>query len=639
MTASLFDAAAGVAGARETAATSRPMPTAGALPLIARRPALPGRLRKQLRVPDRHVAIALAEAGPTTLGPGDHALPNWPAPAPEVILLDAGPLPLDLQWDALPAGDGEPVTLIVSAEAVVADPLRLHAAWLRLNPGPEWPLPADLLAGRLHTVACEWAAGYAATDLGRPQVQDAVVRALREPLARELGRYGLALAGPALAAKVVGRAAREAAVAAARSARDLAQDAAMAEGLAQLETRDMFLDRIAAWEAQTGEKLSATTVETLWRQVAPDGLPLSEPAQVATALTEAAEELEAQAAGQEATALPAERRFAQMQARLDAPVAPLPDTPSHRLDRLYRSLRLGAATVGCAWAARSVFSHGFAGDDVAGFVVEGVGLAAAAVGVGVAAVTYRQAQTRAAPYWLAVQDWMAGLPAGALLTEARAQARRYYLAADALIIAALVSGLLFWLGSLPPAALVIPLLAFVAAFGLALAGRGRERQARRQVDALTETGSRPALPERRTVDDLVRRQVRAHLDRAHTNLEEAGGKLFRLGPAGQEVSATLRLLRTGPLARLQEEAQVVHYRDAAYFNTVWAPDAHVAQMLDLDDDLLGRARKLALDSEALYAASADGDAAACATAAPALDKDINQLRRVFGERSAFIEES
>ena len=49
-----------------------------------------------------------------------------------------------------------------------------------------------------------------------------------------------------------------------------------------------------------------------------------------------------------------------MLARLDAPAAALPDTPSHRLDRLYRALRLGAATVGCAWAARSVFSNGFA---------------------------------------------------------------------------------------------------------------------------------------------------------------------------------------------------------------------------------------------------------------------------------------
>ena len=101
--------------------TSSPTPP----PVVARRLALPGRLRKQLRVPDRHVAFVLAEGGPYTLGPGEHTLPNWPAPAPEIILADTGPLPLDVQWDALPAGDGEPVTLLLSGEVVVADPLRL----------------------------------------------------------------------------------------------------------------------------------------------------------------------------------------------------------------------------------------------------------------------------------------------------------------------------------------------------------------------------------------------------------------------------------------------------------------------------------------------------------------------------------
>ncbi len=606
---------------------------------LARRLQLPGRLRKQLRVPERHAAIVLAEAGPYTVGPGDHSLPNWPAPAPEVILADAGPLPLELQWDALPAGDGELVTLTASLEVAVADPLRLHDAWLRLSPGPAWPLPADAIAGRLHDVAAEGVAQYTAADAARPAVREALVRMLRDPLARELGRFGLAPAGPALAVRVVSRAAQEAAAQNAQAAAELARDTALAGAFAQLETRDMFLDRVATWETETGEKLDAGTVERLWQQVAPDGLPLRRPEQVEAALTGVAGELAAEASTQTVEPLSAGRRQEQMLARLDAPAAPLPDTPSHRLDRLYRSLRLGAATIGCAWAARSVFSHGFAGDDVAGLVVEGVGLVAAAVGVGVAAVTYRQAQTRAAPYWLAVQDRMAGLPAGALLAEARAQARRYYLAADALIITALAAGVLLWLGGQPPALLVIPLLAFVAAFGLALAGRSRERQARRQVDTLTQAVAHPTLPERRTADDLVRRRVREYLERTHTNLEEAGGKLFRLGPAGQEVSAALRLLRTGPLARLQEEAQMVHYRDAAYFNTVWVPDAQVTQMLDLDDDLLRRAQGLALDSEALYAASADGDSEACATAATALDRGINQLRRVLGERSAFIEES
>lgn len=639
MTAPLLDAATGVSRS-QGASPGQPGPQApGLLPVVARRLVLPGRLRKQLHVPDHHVAIVQAEAGPYLLEAGDHSLANWPAPAAGVLLVAAGVLPLDLQWDALPAGDGEPVTLILGAEVVTAEPLRLYEAWLRTGPGPEWPLPADAIAGRLHAVVCEWAAGYAAADLGRPPVQEALVRSTREPLVRELARCGLALAGPALTVRVRSRSSQEAAAEAARSARDLAQNAAMAEALARLETRDMFLDRIATWEAQSGEKLGATTMEALWRQVAPDGLPLAEPVQVAAALADTAEALEAQAADQAAVPLPAGRRFAQMQARLDTPSVALPDTPSHRLDQLYRALRLGAATVGCAWAARSALSNGFATEDLGGLIVEGLGLTVAAVGVGAAAVTYRQAQTRAAPYWKAVQEQMAGLPAAAALAAAREHAQRLYLAADALIIAALAAGALLWLRNAPRTWLVLPVLAFVVAFGLVLAGRGRERAARRQVDELVQTVVHPTLPERRTADDLVRRQVREYLVRSQTNLEEAGGKLFRLGAAGGEASVALRRLRTGPLAELQKEAQAVHYRDARYFASVWAPEEQVTRMLALDDDLLSRARKLALDTEALYAAAADGAAAACGAAATTLDKDINQIRRVLGERSAFIEES
>ena len=106
--------------------------------LLAQRLQLPGQLRKRLRVPDHHIAIVLAETGPQPLGPGDHSLPNWPWPAPEVILVDTGPLALDLQWDGLPSGDGDPVTAIATVSVRVADPLRLHADWLRLGAGPAW---------------------------------------------------------------------------------------------------------------------------------------------------------------------------------------------------------------------------------------------------------------------------------------------------------------------------------------------------------------------------------------------------------------------------------------------------------------------------------------------------------------------
>ena len=603
-------------------------------PLLARRLALPGRLRKRLRVPERHVAIVLAEAGPYTLGPGDHSLPNWPAPAPEVILADVGPLPLELQWDALPAGDGEPVTLRVSLDVAASDPLRLHQAWLRLSPGPEWGLPADAVAGRLHEAVAAWAGRYAAADLHRRPAQDELARELRQPLAAELARYGLTAATPALNIRCLTESQRAAMAAAARRARELAQDARMADALAQLESRDMFLDRMAAWAERTGEPLDDATLELLWQRVAPDGLPLRRPEAVRESLAQAATEMEATAAAP--APLPAGRRFEQQLARLEAPAIPLPDTPSHRLDRLYRGLRLGAATVGVAWALRAVFSQGFDPNNLPGLLLEGLGLVVAVVGVAAAAVTYRHAQAQAAPYWKVIQDQISGLPAGARLAAARARARYINLTADALILLALVAGTLLWLNRQPPALLALPIVAFLVAIALALAARRGEQAARRQVDALTAHVIRPTLPQRRTADDLLRRRVSEYLKRVETNLDDAGARLFRLNTVGQELAADLRRLRTGPLARLQEETRDVHYRDARYFASTWVPDEQVARMLELDDELLRRAQKLALDTEALYAASVDGDIGACARARDALDKDINQLRRVLGERSAFI---
>lgn len=619
-------------GDRGQGAIARPSET------LARRLAPPGRLRKRLRVPDRHVAIALAEAGPYTLGPGDHSLANWPAPAPEIILLRTGPLPLELQWDGLPAGDGEPVRARVSAEVSVTAPLQLHETWLRLSPGPEWLLPTDAIAGRLHDLLADSISTYAAADLNRPPVRDALVRALRGPLESELARYGLALTTPTLALRTAGLTAQKAAADMARSAAALAQTTRIADVVAELDTLDEFRDRIATWQAETGETLDEETVDLLWHRVAPDGIPLRRPEAVKSALTDAAADLSAGATGIDEP-LSAARRQDQMQSRVGADADPLPDLPSRRLNRIYSILRLGAATIGCAWATRSVLSNGFAQADVAGLVLEGIGLVVAVVGVSAAAVTYAQAQKQAKPYWEAVRERFKGLPAEAALDEVRAHARRMYLVADVLMAAALAGGLLLWLDGHPPALLALPVLAFAVAFGLVLIARGRERQARRQVDALLQQMTRPGLQQRRMADDLVRRKVREYLARGQTNLEEAGSTLFRLGPDGQQVTAALRRLRTGPLAKLQDETQAVHYRDARYFAEIWVPDAQVTQMLDLDDDLLRRARKVALDSEALYAASVDSSTARCAEATAALDKDINQLRRVMGERSAFIEQS
>jgi hypothetical protein len=591
-------------------------------------------------VPPRHVAIVLADGGPTTFGPGDHSLPNWPLPAPEVILLDAGPLPCELQWDGLPAGDAEPVTLTAGLDVTVADPLRLHDAWLRTSAGPDWRLPEDVVAGRLRDRAAQLVGGYAAADLGRPAVQERLAGELRGPLAAELARYGLAPASPALTIGCLTLAEREAARQAARAARELAGDAAMAEAFSRLEDRDAFLDRIATWEERTGEKLDAATVEALWRQVAPDGLPLPTPEPAAEAapavvelLQERADALEAVAAAQP---LPPERRFEQQLADLDAPIQPFPESPSERLNQLYRVLRLVAATVGCGWAAFGALTHGFGSGNAVQMIIEGLGLVVATVGMGAALVTYSQAQRRNTSYWQAVGAQMAGQPAGAALAQRRQRSRLLYLVADVLILLALVVGLLLWLNGHTGLWLAPSALAFGVAFALVLIARGGDQVTRRQVEALLAQPAPPTLAARRTADDLVRRQVREYLGRVATNLEEAGRAFFRLGPAGQDVSVALRRLRTGPLTVCQTEAQEFHYRDVRYFADAWVPDEQLSRMLALDTDLLRRAHDLALASETLYQASVDGDAPRCAASAASLDKDVNQLRRVLGERAAFI---
>ncbi len=627
-------------------------PASGTHFLLARRLTLPGWLRKVLSVPEQHTALVLAKSGPYTLGPGRHTLANWPVPAPDVMLIETGSLPLELQIEALPTGDDETAALVAELEVTVADPLRLNDMWLRLSPGPEWLLPADAVAGRLYEMAAEQVGRYESGDLRRPVVRENIARELRPSLETQLARYGLRMATPSLSVRVVTLADRQAAAQAARAAREMARDARMTEALARLDSRDMFLDRIASWQARTGETLDKGTVELLWKQIAPGGLPLSEPGEVQQALDEGAAALETTAKAEQ---LSPERRLTQMLTRLDAPAQPQPDSPSRQLNQLYHVLRLGVAGLGAGWALYGAASNGFQGSNVMDVLLEGLGLLVAMVGMGAALLTYRRAVNQANPYWQHIQDQIAHLPASAALARARERRRRLYLIADGLILLGLVLGLLLWLGerghiqltflsALPGMALneqnrilfTIPVVLFVVAFILVLTAHAGERHAQQQAEALLgqTAGSGPAL--RHTADDLVRRQVREYLDRVKTNLEETGRRLFRLGPAGQNLSVDLRQLRMGPLAACQAETQTVHERDARYFATALVPPVQLARMLDLDEELLHRSRQLALASEALYAAGVDGDPSRCVPAIAELDKNLNQLRRVLGERAAFI---
>lgn len=595
---------------------------------------LPGRWRKRLTVPPSHAALLLSDGAVRSVNPGIHWLSNWPTVAPQVILTDMGQLPFDLQIDAVRAGDGELVTLKAPLLVAVTDPVRLYQNWLRHNPGPRWALPVDEVAGRLHSVAESLTGDYAAVDLNRPAARDNLVRGLRAPLTTELARFGLEAASPAIPLSAQSVANQEAAAAAARGARELARDQRMQEVLEHLDSYDQFVDQISTWQQQTGHTLDEETIQAYWAHMTQKGLDLPLPKQPERILETRAVELE-KAAG--AAPLAAARRLDQRLARDDAALPPPPVAPPDPINRLYWAVRLVTAVVGCGWAVFKLTNGTVDNLTLAETLREGIGLLLAVIGVSLAWVTSAQKARQANPYWVQMEAQMADSAAGASLARAQARNERLRLAADGLIVAAIAIALLLWLLTDTPIIYIVPVVLFLSVIAVVLLASQADRRLYRQADGLLlATYGGPSLPKRRTMDNLVRRQVQEYLKRAESNFADTVRSLFRSGRAGQDAAGDLRRLQVGPLHTLQEEAKVVHYRDARYFASGAVPEAHLARMLDLDEDLLRRAQTLALDSEQMYAESVDGNVTYVMDAMAKLDKNINQLRRVLGERSAFI---
>lgn len=595
---------------------------------------LPGRWRKRLTVPPKRTALLLSEGAVRSLNPGVYGLSNWPAPAPQVILVDMGQLPFDLQIDAVRAGDGELVTLQAPLLVSVTDPVRLHQNWLRHNPGPRWALPLDEVAGRLHSVAESLTGDYAAADLNQPAVRDNIVRNLRAPLTAELARFGLEAASPAIPLSAQSAANQQAAAEAARGARELARDQRMQEVLEHLDSYDQFVDRISTWQEQTGHTLDEETIQAYWAHITQKGLEFPLPRQPEPILEARAAELETTAA---AAPLPADRRLDQRLAREDASLPPPPVAPPDPINRLYWAVRLVTAVVGCGWAVYKLTSTGVDNMTLVEILREGIGLLLAVIGVSLAWITSAHKARQTAPYWSQVQTQMADSDAGANLAQAQARNERMRLAADTLIVIAISAALLLWLLTDTPIIYIVPVVLFLAVIAVVLLASRADRRLYRRADGLLlATYSGPSLPKRRTMDSLVRRQVQEYLKRVASNMADMIGRLYRGSRAGQEAATQLRRLQVGALCTLQEEARMVHYRDARYFASAVVPEAHLARMLDLDEDLLRRAQTLALDSEQMYAESVDGNVTNIMDAMAKLDKNINQLRRVLGERSAFI---
>ncbi|MGB4975590.1 MAG: hypothetical protein WBR35_02520, partial [Anaerolineae bacterium] len=316
---------------------------------------------------------------------------------------------------------------------------------------------------------------------------------------------------------------------------------------------------------------------------------------------------------------------------------PPPVAPPDPINRLYWAVRLVTAVVGCGWAVYKLTSTGVDNMTLVEILREGIGLLLAVIGVSLAWITSAHKARQTAPYWSQVQTQMADSDAGANLAQAQARNERMRLAADTLIVIAISAALLLWLLTDTPIIYIVPVVLFLAVIAVVLLASRADRRLYRRADGLLlATYSGPSLPKRRTMDSLVRRQVQEYLKRVASNMADMIGRLYRGSRAGQEAATQLRRLQVGALCTLQEEARMVHYRDARYFASAVVPEAHLARMLDLDEDLLRRAQTLALDSEQMYAESVDGNVTNIMDAMAKLDKNINQLRRVLGERSAFI---
>ena len=208
------------------------MTASNSLPVVARRLALPGRLRKQLHVPERHVAIVPGRGRAVHVGAG-RSHPGQLARA------RAGGHPRQRRSAAARPAVGRAAR--GRRRAGDAGRSTPRSSWPSRcgctrpgcgpSPGPEWPLPADAIAGRLHDVAGEGAAqlrggrpeparGARGAGPGRARPAEPGAGALR-PGARPAPRWPSgASAGPA----------RRPRHGTPRPRRELARDAAMAGG-------------------------------------------------------------------------------------------------------------------------------------------------------------------------------------------------------------------------------------------------------------------------------------------------------------------------------------------------------------------------------------------------------------------------
>ncbi len=279
-----------------------------------------GSLRKQLTVPEGHLALLVqGRAVVGRRGAGEHHLGNFPKPAPDAVLLPEATFDLRPRIRGLHSGDGQELDLLWPITLQIGDAARFYRAWLAPAASPDLALVAleDHIAGRLWERAAALVKQYELADLRlEEQVQAGLGKALEPALGALLSELGLALSGGGRAEPRTVEEERDLLRALGQTER-AARDARFEALFERLEDRAMLEHRLAEWAAERGEAApDAALVDRMW-QVVETG-PEEAAARAQRAADVVGKEVDALERTVEAERSQNERRFHQLQARLEA---------------------------------------------------------------------------------------------------------------------------------------------------------------------------------------------------------------------------------------------------------------------------------------------------------------------------------
>lgn len=166
--------------------------------------------------------------------------------------------------------------------------------------------------------------------------------------------------------------------------------------------------------------------------------------------------------------------------------------------------------------------------------------------------------------------------------------------------------------------------------------RRKVRQAREKEEEQRRAESRASLKRRREAARLVQARVESGLKQVVDSLEAAWKKGYSSGGAARDLAVELREASQNMSQFGQQDVRMANYQASRYLVQERVPDAQLAAMLDLDEDLLARSQGLAQTAQTLYEQVNAGQVDHARTALKDLENGMNALRNRFTERGAYL---